>query len=124
MNEHTAPATLNGDEDRRARSPNREALEAAGFDLFPAARFHPSHRVKELRDLFLVQEDMEPADRPSVRVAGRLASIRHVGGIWFADLGRNSKPSSWSSRRVTSIHRSGSVSSTSIWLISSVWKVG
>lgn len=86
MNKHSTPTRLSGEEDRRARHANRKALEAAGVDLFPAAAFRPSHRVKELRDLFLVQEDMDPVDRPFVRVAGRITSIRHVGGIWFADV--------------------------------------
>lgn len=73
------PATL-------ARMENRAALESAGFDLFPAAGWHPDTHVKDVQALFNIHADMEEVDRPSLRLAGRLVGRRKVGGIWFGDL--------------------------------------
>ena len=86
MSECIMSLQLGGEEDRRARLANRAALEAAGYDLFPAEGFHPSHCVKDLPKLFLVHQDLDLAARPILRIAGRLIARRHVGGVWFADL--------------------------------------
>jgi len=71
-------------DDSRAR--NRKALESRGFDLFPASGFHPRDRVESLKSKYFVQEDQDFEDRPPVRIAGRLYSLRPIGRAWFADL--------------------------------------
>src|SRR5690554_2803035 len=69
--------TQSGSDQREIRIQKLDRLRAAGIDPYPE-RFERTHTFAEARAL--------PSDRPGIRVAGRLISLRVMGKMSFATL--------------------------------------
>lgn len=81
MNTQSISLTANA-----ARLANRKSLEKKGINLFPAEAFKISHSVKEVADLFLIQQDSDKTERDTIRLSGRIVAQRDMGKSWFANL--------------------------------------
>ena len=69
----------------RDRFAKLEMLRDAGIEPF-AYSYAPSHRLDEAHAAFVEREARGEAEGPRVRIAGRLASLRDLGGSAFAHL--------------------------------------